>query len=340
MNIDPDFRAYSRSIEGSTTPKDLAAFMEILYMTFKDIQWTEDEFAALQKTYAGVLANQENNPQFIFSRDLQKAIFASPFRQALSANAASNASRTASLDLVHSQTTNAADWTFTFVGNVDTEALRPLVETYIASLPGNPATAVKTVNNYDPAFFMATGTATDAFTTKMETPQTYVMIYEVADLPYTVKNAQLASVVGQILTNRLIKTVREDMGAVYSIGAYGQAQRTGLGKFSLLTQFPMKPEMKDEVLSYIASQFKAMESDVTEAELAPVKEYMVKNYTEGREKNESWLNAIDGYNTNGVDTFNPNIETMNSITVQDVQDYMKAINGAGTYRTVILEAAE
>ena len=106
-----------------------------------------------------------------------------------------------------------------------------------------------------------------------------------------------------------------------------------------MTQFPMKPEMKAEVLDYIAGQFKAMESDVTDAELAPIKEYMVKNYTENRELNQPWLNAITGYLVNGVDTFNPAIESMNSITVDDVMNYMKQLNAAGNYSTVVLDPA-
>ena len=98
--------------------------------------------------------------------------------------------------------------------------------------------------------------------------------------------------------------------------------------------------MKNEVLDFIKSQYKAMEKDITPEELNPIKEYMVKSFTESKEKNGAWLGAILGYQTNGVDTFNNNIETMNSITVQDVMNFMKALNAQGNYRVLTLDPAK
>ena len=311
-------------------------------MTFVDLQFTPEEFEALQKAYSGVLANQEKSPEYQFGKVVSQALFESPFRQALSAAAINGASREQTIELAHAMTANAADYSFVFVGNIDLDTLRPLVETYIASLPSDPAKAVKEFPAYDPAMFSKNGTGIDTFTTPMSTPQTYVAIVEKGNAPgaYDAKNSMLASIAGQILTNRLLKTVREDMGAVYSIGASGFAQRNGTDPYQLGTQFPMKPEMKQEVLDFIYGQFKAMENDITADELNPAKEYMAKSYTEQKEQNNPWLNAITGWFINGVDTFNGNIDVLNTITVDDVKAYMKALNSDGDRRTVILEPAK
>lgn len=336
--VEYEIQDYSREISGTTTPKDLPTLMELIYMGFKDMQFTADEFEALRNMYAGALANQESNPDYQFGKYVAQDLYASPFKQALSATAIAGASREQILQMTHEATANAADWTFYFVGNVDPAVLKPLVETYIASLPSDPAKAVKGVESYDPAFFLKTGDGVDTYTTAMTTPQTYVMIVETANVPYTIKNRQIASIAGQILTNRLLKSVREDMGAVYSIGAHGQLARDGANPAMLLTQFPMKPEMKAEVLDLIKAEFKAMEGNITAAELNPAKEYMVKNYTEKRDHdNEAWVNAMTGWTINGVDTFNGDVDAVNSVTVEDVQDYMKALNAAGNYRVVVLD---
>ncbi len=332
-----NFSNYSRSMGGSATPKDLPTLMEMVYMGFKDIEFTEDEFAALQKAYSGVLANQEKSPEYIFQKSLLSTLYDSPRSQAINSSIIEKASRSQILEVAHAMTANAADWTFIFVGNVDPATLRPMVEKYIASLPGDEKTAVKKVKSYNPAFFMKGGDKTDTFSTPMSTPQTHVAIIEKGDMEFTPKNSLLASIAGQIMTNRLIKTVREDMGAVYSIGASGQLDRTGLSPASLMTSFPMKPEMKDEVLPFIKGEFKAMETNVTPDELNPIKEYMVKVFTENREKNPAWRSAILGTLANGVDTFNGNVDTVNSITIQDVMDFMKALNAQNNYRVVILD---
>ena len=129
------------------------------------------------------------------------------------------------------------------------------------------------------------------------------------------------------------------MGAVYSIGASGQASRIGLNPVMISSSFPMKPEMKQEVLDFIRGQFKAMETEVTPDELNPIKEFMAKSYTEAKERNGVWLGALTGYGLNGVDTFNGNVEVLNSITVDDVMDFMKKLNAQGNYRTISLDPA-
>ena len=43
---------------------------------------------------------------------------------------------------------------------------------------------------------------------------------------------------------------------------------------------------------------------------------------------------------NGVDTFNGAEEMYSKFTVDDVQNFMKQLNGQGHYRVILLEAEE
>lgn len=337
VSVTAGFNPYSRIVAGQSTPKDLNTFMELLYMTFKDIEFTADEFEALQKNYSGFLANQEKSPEYLFEKFKDQALYASPFKGAPTSESILGASREQTIKLAHDMTDNAADFTFIFVGNVTPETLKPLVEKYIASLPGDAATAVKAVKEFNPGFFVKKGEGTDTFTTPMTTPQTFVSINETGGGDFTMKNSQLNSVAAQILTNRLIKTVREEMGAVYSISASGSPSAVGPDVFSISSRFPMKPEMKDEVLAFIKNEIKGMETNVTEAELNPIKEYMVKAYAENSERNLFWMNGILTEVVTGVDTLHGNSESMNSITVDDVKNFMKSLNAQDNYRIVVLD---
>ena len=337
VSLNIAFDPYNRMMIGKSTPKDLPTFMELLYMSFKDVEFTEEEFEALQKTYSGFLANQEKSPEYLFEKYQNQALYTSPFRGMITSDAIKGASREQTIKLAHDMTDNAADFTFVFVGNVTPETLKPFVEKYIASLPGDASKAVKEVKNYDQSFIIKRGSGIDTFSMPMSTPQTYVAIFSTGGGDYTQKNDQLLSVASQILSNRLIKTVREEMGAVYSIYATSQSNPLSPVKFGIYSDFPMKPEMKNEVLDYIKGQFKDMETNITPDELNPIKEYMVKTYTENREKNSPWLRGIIDEVTSGVDTFNGNIESMNSITPQGVMDFMKKLNSQENYRVVVLD---
>jgi len=335
MNL--EFDQYSREISGSTTPKDLETMMELIHMAFTDLHYDATEFKSLQSQLTGVFSNQESTPDYQFSKLISEKLFKSPRRAALSSEIINAATPEMTTKLAKAMTDNINDYTFTFVGNVDVKVLKPLVEKYIASIKGNPETAVKSVKEFNPDLFVTTGSAVESSSYKMQTPQTYVAIIESGDMPYTVANQKLASIAGQILSKRLIKKVREEMGAVYSISAQGFETRLGPSNAMIQTVFPMKPEMRDQVLEYIAGEFKAMAGNVTAEELDAVKEYMIKSVKESQERNEGWLNSINGWLINGVDTFNGAIDAINAITIDDVQNFMKQLNGQNNYRVIMLE---
>lgn len=337
--VQPQFDAYVRDVAGTTTPKDLPTAMELLYMTFTNFNITPDEFLASQKQYEGILKNQETNPQFIFQRDLNKTLYDNPRRQAITSQVIADAKLDQTLEIARTMTANAADYTFFFVGSIDMATFRPLVEQYIASLPAD-AKKVTKAPEYLESLCIKPGEKEITFTTEMQQPQTYVAVLDYGEMTYTQKDRAAALVAGQILTNRLLNKVREEMGAVYSIWASGNMQRVAYKDNTVIQSvFPMKPEKRAEVLKVIADEFKGMESNITAEELAKVVEFSVKNVNEALTQNDAWLNAMAGEALNGVDTFHGAEEMYKAMTVADIQNFMKKLNAQGNYRVVLLEPA-
>ena len=339
VSVDLQFGNYLRDVAGSTTPKDLTTAMEMLYMTFTNFNVVPSEFEGVQKQFEGVLKNQVNTPEYIFQSRLLESLYENPRSRALSIEAINGATADQFKDVVRKMTANAADYTFFFVGNIDMDAFRPLVEQYIATLPADAA--AKTVKpEILPSLLVKAGEKQTVSSAKMQTPQTYAAVIEYGNIGYTPKNRALANVAGQILSKRFLDKVREEMGATYSIWASGSLDRVDDGQnFTIQSTFPMKPEMQQQVLDYIAQEFKNMESNVTPEELAKVVEFAVKNIEEAKEKNGGWLNGMAGEAQNGVDTFNGAADTYKALTPADVQDFMKAANAQGNYRVVLLEPA-
>ena len=335
--VTADFGDYEREVSGHTVIKDLPTLMELIYMTFTNTTIDADEFEARRHRIAASYKNRDVNPNFQFSKRLMKSIYNSPRHYALDTVTINSASRENILKIYHEMLANAGEYTFYFVGNVDLDTLKPLVEQYIATLPGKAvkSSAIKYAN-----LGIKKGSATDQEKYKMDTPTTYAAIIVGADIPYTSKNQKLASIAGQILSARLVKIVREDEGAVYSISASGGLSRIGETPMMIQSSFPMKPEMKDKVLSIIAAQMEDMTTNINSTELNKVKEYMVKEYTASLKKNSPWMNAIIGYDILPVDTLTNSIADVNAITEADVADFMKQVMKQNNYRVFILEPEE
>ena len=335
VSLDISFSDYYRGISGMSTVKDLPTLMELIYMGFADFEITPDEFAATQNMVVGQLKNQESTPNYLFSKYLMDTLFKSANKKALSTEDVTAADREQTLAIVHSMLDDASDYTFVFTGRIDLETLRPLVEQYIATLPAGGSNLDKLVLNSD--IELVLGAGTDKFTTKMETPQTFVFIGVYGNMPYNLRNKLLVNVSAQILSNRLLKKVREEMGAVYSIGMEGDMDRLGNVNAILQTGFPMKPEMRDETLAVISDLIYSMAENVSDDELNPIKEYMIKDATTALEENNSWAGSIAGWSLNGVDTFNGRADVVNSLTTKDVQDFMKQLLDQNNYRVIVLD---
>lgn len=334
------FDDYTRDINGTTTPKDLPVMMELLYMGFTNFNITADEFAATQNMMTGILHNQESTPEYIFGKVVSQELYKNPRREPISTADISAAKLDQTLDIMHKMTANAADYTFFFVGSIDDKTFQPLVEQYIATLPGDAATASK-APVYPEALAIKEGEKTFSTTTPMQTPQVYVLAMEYANVPYTAEERAAATVAGQILSQRILDKVREEWGASYSPGATASMQRVS-NKYNsqALAQFPMKPEMKAQVLDYLAQEFKDMATNVTPAEVGKVTEFMIKMAKEQKEKNEGWMNGMAGEALNGVDIFTESETVYGKLTPADVQNFMKKLNDSNTYRVILLEPAE
>ncbi len=326
---------YTRSVMGSSTVKDLPTLMELIYAQFTGFDLKEDEYIASRDATAGLLANQETDPQFIFAKNLRNELYKASALKMLSAEDVKNADRQSIINIVRGMMSNAADYTFYFVGNIDEATFIPLMEQYIATLPADAKKATKTyVSN--PDYELTPGTRTVEAATKMETPQSWIFIAPIANVTYTAKNRIINDIASQVASKRLLEKIREEMGATYSIGAYGIMNRTGNMNTMIQAACPTDPAKRDEVIKEINAIFKSVAEGVTEDEIKPAVEFMLKQHEEDLKENSAWLGSMTATAINGVDVFHQLPEILPTITTADVANYMKEILENGSVVTVIL----
>ena len=325
---------YTRSISGSTTPKDLKTMMEMLYMSFVGLHFDKTEFAALQNQYASLLQNQVNTPEYVFQTRMAKALYKSPFSQMLTVEGIKSADCARVEAIAQNAYSNAAEFTFVFSGNFDETQLKEYVEQYIATMPAN---AKKIAKVKLAGMDVNPGTATQTSTYKMQTEQTYGSFIVSANLPFTQKNSFLTQVVSQILTARFLEQIREKEGATYSVWTNGSMSRIADFNVTFNTTLPMKPEKKDRVVEIVKAEFNNLANDCNETELGKVKEYMVKDITESRKKNGNWVANIANSTLNGVDMLKDAENVINSITVDDVKQYIKSVVSQGNFQIYLMD---
>lgn len=328
---------YTRDMSGETTVQDLPALMELIYANFTEFNVTADEFAAAQNMFKGILANQESTPDYAFGKLIKSTLTPAAAEQAISTAAIDAADRDATVSIVRQMLADASDYTFFFVGNIDLDTFKPLMEQYLATLPVGGSTVKFAVN---PAFELRKGQNNVTESMAMSTPQTWVFYALAGNMPYTPANKMMASMASQILSKRLLDKIREEMGATYSIGAVGDMSRLGDMNVTFQIPFPMKPEMREEALAAIDKMIVEMGQNITPDELNPIKEFMVKTATTNLEENSAWIGNMGGEARNGVDIFNGQADVINAITPADVMKFWNDVLAQGNRSLILLNPAE
>lgn len=334
-NVITDVSTYNRSLSGSTTPKDLKTLMELIYMTMTNYSLNAEEYAATQANLVNMIKAQEVTPNFVFSKNVEEFTANCERGKIISGDVLAAANREKMVEIIKSQFSNAADFTFVFVGNIEEAEFTALVEQYIASLPSNKKTAVKTYK-VDESYYVKAGTETKTDKMKMEVPQTYTSVLVTGKSQFSLRSHLLTSYASQILSARFIELVREKEGATYSIRTRGSVD-TYDGEVSFSTQFPMKPEKKEVVLKIISDEFNKMTTEIADAEFNKVKEYLVKSYTEGLKVNQSWVSAIMRNEISKQDVLLSASEELEKITKEDVKAFVAEILKQGNCRIYILD---
>ena len=328
------FEDYVRSLYGNTTPKDLKTYMEMIYMTFTGLTVTEDEFAAMQNLYKGLIQNQEQNPSFVFQKKVQEFLYASPNKQVFGVSDIEKANRENILSIIHEQLANAADFTFVFSGNFDETELKTLVEQYIASLPS--VKGKKQELKYNSAVEIKSGSEEKDFTMKMEVPQGSAAVVISGKMPYSFKNRLMASMSAQIISTRLLNEVREKEGAVYSIYTQGSQDRLSEVSVTYQTIFQVKPEKKDRALEIIRSEFEKLAKETPVEELDKVKEFMVKQYAENEHTNSYWCSMIAGNELKPAEVFAQAEKAILSVTPEELSEYVNKVMKQNNYRVLVM----
>ena len=334
VSLNVSFDDYVRNLYGNTTPKDLKTYMEMIYMTFTGLTVTEDEFAAMQNLYKGLIHNQEQNPNFIFQKKVQEFLYTSPNKQVLGVGDIEKANRENILSIIREQLANAADFTFVFSGNFDEAELKTLVEQYIASLPSVKGKKQKV--KYDSAVEIKPGSEEKDFTMKMEVPQGSAAVVISGKMPYSFKNRLMASMSAQIISTRLLTEVREKEGAVYSIYTQGSQDRLSEMSVTYQTIFQVKPEKKDRALEIIRSEFEKLAKETPVEELDKVKEFMVKQYAENEHTNSYWCSMIAGNELKPSEVFVNAEEVILSVTPKDLSEYVGKVMKQKNYRVLVM----
>lgn len=314
----------NEGVSGKTTPKDLESMMQLLYLSFNHPRFDEAAHDAIMARYNALVANLGNNPQKIMGDSLSLILTNyHPRTRVLDMEFLEDIELRMIEEIYRDRFTDASDFFFVIVGNVDEGTLKPLVQKYIGAIPDLD----RTENWVDRKVLEPQGVVEKDIAIALETPKANVNIVINQPMAYNPHNKLVISVIEGILDLRFIESIREEEGGTYGVRIRTSLQRLPEGKANMTISFDCDPERADDLKAKVFLELeKLAKSGPSEEDLSKTVGNMLKNREQSKEHNSYYLNSIYGYYVNGINYDDPaNYEDiLNSLSTKDVKKGMKA----------------
>lgn len=324
----------TEGVFGSCAPKDLETMLQLTYLQFTAPRMDMDAFNSFKNRTKAALQNMEVNPMVAFSDSLKASLYNHhPRAIRIKADMVDKIDYQKIMDMYKDRFKDASDFTFTFVGNIDEETIKPLIETYLASLP-----SISRKETFrDNKMYFRKGEYKNAFNQKMETPKSTALTFYSGDMPYTLENLILAEATSQVLDMVYTEEVREKEGGTYGVGIFASLNKYPKEQAYMQIVFDTDPDKCEKMVDIVLKEAEKVAAQGPKAEfLNKVKEFMIKKHKEDLKENGYWLNALNDYYYMNIDSVEGYEKAVEELTTAKIQKFLKQLLGQKNRTEVIM----
>ncbi|WP_295935400.1 M16 family metallopeptidase [uncultured Alistipes sp.] len=329
---------YTTAMNGVCSPKDLETMLQLLYLNFTQPRFDENDYNTLMKMVRSQLENVKANPDYIVQEKLIDVQYGNNYRRQMISPELLDKFKFEELPAIYNKLYPGANsFTFTFVGNVDLETLKPLVEKYIGSIQ----TTKNPMNFVDDKAYTVKGDVTEDFTTAMQQPKVSVIYYFSGEMPFTLKNKAALTFLTQALNSRYLVSIREEKGGTYGVSVRGSTEFIPRETYDMTISFDTNEELADELREIVMKEIREIaENGPKTDDIEKTREFMLKSWKNSLEINGSWISYIQSKQDPGLDYLADYEKVLKSLSNDDVKALAKKILEDNNLVKVIMRPAK
>ncbi len=310
---------YTEGVSAACNPNDIESMMQLVYMRFEKPRFDKEEYDRnLKRSYEALDRKVETAKTIM--KDTLSTILANGNPRALSFNQ----QYLDQMDYDRMETiyrerfSNAADFIFFIVGDIDAQTIKPLVEQYIGAINSNPDQKEKWADtgNYFPK-----GKNAHRIELPMEEPKATVMLKIRNGAKYSRETVVYHAMLKSILQLRFTENIREKEGGTYGVGVRTSASRIPEMRLSMDITFDCDPAKADHLKALVYKELEEVQKNVLPSDLKKVVLNMLKNNEHVRERNSYWMSALQTYYDTGENVLEPSYynEIVEKVTSKDIE---------------------
>ena len=313
---------------GSASPKDLETLFQLVYLYATQPRKDQESYEAVMTRFRAIFPNLLSDPGNYFQDQAARVLSQDHPRAEVFPTLEDL--EEVDLDQVYEFYTDRFedmdDFVFFLVGNFELAAVKPYLETYLASLPATDREeSFKDVGIRPPSEGL-----TKEFKRGTE-PQSRVMLTIPGELNAE-KDRFLLNALSEALSIKLIESLREEISGVYGTSARASTFKYPYLGYSVSVNFTCAPENVDTLINAARIEMEKVLADgPTQEDLDKVKEQQKRDLEENLKQNRWWLSVLRSvyYNDRDIEqvTEEKLMERIENLSVEELKrvanDYLK-----------------
>ncbi len=299
VSVSPFIRQLSEGVQGNSTPQDLETLLQLTNLYFTNPTLDRDAFQSFITRNKGFLKNLNSNPQFYFQDQVQRIMSQNHLRGGgfPSEEQLDSIDPEWALSFYKERFANASDFTFWFVGNFNIEEIKPLLVTYLGSLP----TVDRTDEWKDMGVRPPSGNVSEVIN-KGTDPKSTVIMNWTDEFERTREENFYFGALSDLVDIKLIEILREEKSGVYGVGSSGSTSGLPYESYTFRIQFPCGPENVDDLVQSAEEIIQSIKDNpISEENLTKIKEQRKRTFEVKIKENNFWLSTLRSYHINGWD---------------------------------------
>lgn len=329
-NID----TYGEGFNGLSSVKDIETLLQLVYLNFTSIRRDSNAYNRFVSSYLTSLENAALDPNTAYYDSINGISLGYHPRILLQNVETFKKIQFEPLYTLYVERfSNPADFTFEFVGNINPDTIKPLIVKYLGGLK----TAKKREIWKDNNLRHVKGPLYREIDKKLTVDMTTCYVHYLINQPYNLDNNLLVTTLANILRLRYTATIREEEGGSYGVSVSGSSAYQPIHLATLAIMFSTDPKKYTRMLGIVHEQIKQIaEQGPTEEDLSKVKLNLLKQYTESKQDNAWWLQAMTSYYKNNMDVVNGYEKRVEAIDAKAVQALAKRFYEENNVREILL----
>ena len=298
LSVSPFINERFEGVNGGSTPKDLETALQMVYAYFTEPRKDTAIFKGIIARSMAGLVNRSSDPNSVFS-DTVSAVMGNHNirRTGPSLEKLSQIDLDKAYQVYKERFADAGNFTFTFVGSIDTNTIKPLLEKYLGALPATGQhEQAKDLGIHPPAGII------EKTVYKGSEPKATVYLVYTGKYDYSPENNVTMDAMKEALEIRLLQRLREDESGVYSPGVQENTSLQPQQRYSFLIHFGCAPQNVEKLIASTLDEINKLKTD------GPLQENIDKWRAEDKtsfepqlKTNSFWLGYLGGQLQNGLD---------------------------------------